>query len=256
MVAALMATMLTQEAVPISSPSFLVLVSSVFKLGIKASLPYYKLMTEIIPSINARTFEEVKDLVKKVEPYVKWCHLDVTDGIFSKHLTWHNPSDLPALATKLNAEVHLMVSEPEKIIDHWLIKPIKRVIVHLEVSKDLDLVIKKCREAGVEIGLAINPETFWGLLTPWFGKVDMVQTLAVHPGPSGQEVDWPEMLGKIRHIREGCPGCTIELDGGVNPESALIAAEAGADILVAGAYIFNSSNKEKAIEELYAASGR
>lgn len=236
-------------------------------------------MAEIIPSINVRTFEEVQNLVKKVEPYVQWCHLDVTDGIFSKHLTWHNPSDLPALTTQLNVEAHLMVSEPEKVIDQWLARPvrspmpkasadaygrltsngvnsIKRVIVHLEASKDLDLVIKKCREAGVQIGLAINPETFWGLLTPWFDKVDMVQTLAVHPGPSGQKVDWPEMLGKIRHIRERCKGCMIEVDGGINPDSTKKAVEAGANLLVAGAYIFNSSNSEEAIKELYAASRR
>lgn len=226
-------------------------------------------MAEIIPSINVRTFEEVEDRIKKVEPYVKWCHLDVTDGIFSKHLTWHNPADLPHLAgflselvgsdpTKqgltllktLNIEVHLMIAEPEKNIDQWLVRPVKRVIVHFEAARDLDLIIKKCREAGIEIGLSINPETFWGRLEPWLRKVDIYQTLAVHPGPSGQEVDWPEMLGKIRHIRERCPSCIIEVDGGVNPESAKKAVEAGANLLVAGAYIFGSEDIKKAIEEL------
>ena len=86
---------------------------------------------EVIPSINVPTFEEVKERIAKVEPYVKWCHLDVTDGVFSKHLTWHDPRDLPALDTKLNVEVHLMVADPEKILDQWLVKPVKRVIVHL-----------------------------------------------------------------------------------------------------------------------------
>lgn len=211
-------------------------------------------MVEVIPSINVRTFEEVQDHIKKVEPYVKWCHLDVTDGIFSKHLTWHDPRDLLNLETKLNVEVHLMVSEPEKIIDQWLIKPIKRVIVHFEAVKDLDLIIKKCREAGVEIGLAINPETFWGRLEPWFGKCDIYQTLAVHPGPSGQEVDWPEILDKVIHIRKSCPECIIEVDGGINPDSAKKALQVGVNLLVAGAYIFNSSDIKNAIEELYVAS--
>lgn len=207
-------------------------------------------MAEIIPSINVRTFEEVQKRIREVEPYVKWCHLDVTDGVFSKHPTWHDPRDLLNLETSLNVEVHLMVSEPEKILDQWLVKPIKRVIVHLEAVMDLGLIIKKCREADIEIGLAINPETFWGKLELWFGKVDMYQTLAVHPGPSGQEVDWPEILGKIRHIRERCPSCIIEVDGGINPESAKKTIEAGANLLVAGAYIFESSNIIEAVEEL------
>ncbi len=207
-------------------------------------------MIEIIPSINVRTFEEVKERIAKVEPYVKWCHLDVTDGVFSKHLTWHDPRDLLNLETALNIEVHLMIENPERLIEQWLVKPVKRVIVHLEAVSDMDLIIKKCRQAGVEIGLAINPETFWWKLEPWFKKADIYQTLAVHPGPSGQEVDWPEILGKIRHIRERCPSCMIEVDGGINPESARKAAEVGTDLFVAGAYIFEASNIGEAIGEL------
>ncbi len=208
-------------------------------------------MAEIIPSINVPTFAQVQERVKKIEPYVNWCHLDVTDGIFSKHPTWRDPADLPDLATKLNVEVHLMVSEPEKIIDQWLVKPIKRAIVHLEATKDLDLIIKKCHEAGREIGLAINPETFWRQLEPWLGKVNIIQTLAVHPGPSGQQADWPEILGKVGHIREACPSCIIEVDGGINPDSAHKAVITGANLLVSGAYIFASANTEEAIKNLH-----
>lgn len=218
----------------------------------------YISLAEIIPSINVQTFAEVQDRVAKVEPYVQWCHLDVTDGIFSKHLTWRDPRDLLNLETSLNIEAHLMVSETEKIIEQWLVAPIKRVIVHLEAMLDTECltIIDKCRKAGIEIGLAINPETSWEKLQPWFQKVDLVQILAVNPGPSGQEADWPEMLGKIRHIRESCPGCSIEIDGGINPDSAKKAVEAGASLLVAGAYIFNSQNIEQAIKELYASSSR
>ena len=206
-------------------------------------------MVEIIPSINVRTFEEVKERIKKLEPYVSCCHLDVTDGIFSKHPTWHNPADLPNLDTKLNIEVHLMVSEPEKVVGQWLIKPIKRVIVHLEAARDVELIIKKCREAGVEIGLAINPETFWGKFEPWFGKVDIYQTLAVHPGPSGQQLS-EEIYDKIIHLRKSCPECIIEVDGGINPETAKKAKEAGANLLVAGSAIFSFSDVKSAIKIL------
>lgn len=206
-------------------------------------------MIEVIPSINVRTFEEAKERIKKVEPYVKWCHLDITDGVFSKHPTWHNPSDLPFLQTKLKAEAHLMVENPEKVIDQWLVKPIKRVIVHLEATKDLELIIQKCREAEIEIGIAINPETFWDKLQPWCGKVDLFQILTVKPGPSGQKID-EGSFDKIAHLRRSCPGCKIEIDGGINPDTAKLAKEAGADILVAGAYLFNSSDIQRAIQDL------
>lgn len=213
---------------------------------------YNSKVIEIIPSINVRTFEEVQDRIRKVESYVKWCHLDVTDGIFSKHLTWHDPSDLSNLRSSqdLRFEVHLMVAEPEKIIDQWLVKPVKRLIFHIEAMKDPELIIKKCRDAGIEVGFAINPETFWDKLEPWFGKVDIYQTLTVHPGPSGQDVDLPEMLDKIIHIRKSYPECIIEVDGGINPETAQKAIEAGANFLVAGAYIFGSEDIKQAIEIL------
>ncbi len=206
-------------------------------------------MVEIIPSINVPTFEEVQERIQKVEPYVSWCHLDVTDGVFSKHLTWHDPVDLERLDTELNVEVHLMVMEPEKVVRQWLVAPIKRVIVHVEAVRDPEFIIKKCRDAGVEVGFAVNPETFWGKLQPWFEKVDLLQVLAVSPGPSGQKMA-EGALDKIRHLRSACPRCIIEADGGVNFETAPQAAAAGADFLIAGGAIFNSSNIEQAIKTL------
>lgn len=206
-------------------------------------------MTEIIPSINASTFEEVQELIKKVEPYVQWVHLDVTDGVFSKHLTWRDPQDLPALDTKLNVEVHLMAEKPEKILEQWLVKPVKRVIVHFEASKDIEFIIQKCHGAGVQMGLAINPETFWGKLKPWFGKADIYEVLAVHPGPSGQQIQ-EDIFDKISYLRKACPKCIIEVDGGINAEMAKKAKESGANLIVAGAYIFNNQDVKKAIEEL------
>ena len=206
-------------------------------------------MVEIIPSINAPTFPEVQERIKQMEPFVSWCHLDVTDGVFSKHLTWHNPADLPLLDTSLNAEVHLMVEEPEKIIDQWLVHPIKRVIVHLEASKDIDIIIKKCAEAGIELGLALRPDTFWGKLVPWVEKIHFIQLLAVQPGPSGQEMS-EEIVDKITHLRQSCPACIIEVDGGVNPATAALARNAGAHILISGGYIFSQSDIAHAIKEL------
>lgn len=211
-----------------------------------------KKQIQILPSINVQTFIELQERIVKVEPYVQWCHLDVTDGIFSKHKTWNNPRDLLNLDTTVNLEVHLMVEKPETILDQWLIRPINRVIVHREALLDTECltVIEKCRKAGIQIGFAIHPETPWEVLTQWFNKVDLVQTLNVRPGASGQAAFWPETLGKIKHIREACPQCIIEVDGGVNPETAKKAVEAGASLLVSGAYVFNSKDIGEAINVL------
>lgn len=206
-------------------------------------------MVEIISSINAPTFEEVQEKIRRVEPHVSWCHLDVTDGVFSKHLTWHDPLDLPRLETTLLAEAHLMIEKPEETIDQWLVEPIKLVIAHLEASRDIAFLIERCRSANREVGLAIRPDTFWAKLKPWFGKVDLVLLLAVNPGPSGQKMD-PETFDKIRHIRQECPDCLIEVDGGVNFETAPEAIAAGADILVAGSVIFTYDNLKEAVARL------
>ena len=206
-------------------------------------------MTEIIPSINVPTFTEVQERIAKVEPYVSWCHLDVTDGVFSKHKTWRDPVDLSQLQTTLNVEVHLMIEKPEAVIEKWLVKPIKRVIVHFEALADPDLVIQKCRNEDVQIGLAIKPNTPVGLLDPWLSKIDIVLLLRVYPGASGQQVQW-ELLEQIAYVRKSCPGCIIEIDGGVNVDNAKRAIDAGANLLVAGGAIFDNSNIEKAIQEL------
>ena len=206
-------------------------------------------MVEIIPSINVLTFAEVQERIKKIEPYVSWCHLDVTDGIFSTHPTWRNPKDLSLLDTKLFIEVHLMVEEPEKILDQWLIEPIKRIIVHLEASKDIDSIIDQCKKAGIECGLAIRPDTLWSVLVPWEKKVDLIQVLAVNPGPSGQAMD-AEIVDKILHLRAACNKCIIEVDGGINPVTAKQAHIAGANIFVSSGYIFSHADIGAAIKEL------
>ena len=207
-------------------------------------------MIEIIPSINAATFTEVQERIAKIEPFVSWCHLDVTDGVFSKHPTWNDPRDLPHLRTTLKCEAHLMIAEPEKVIEQWFVEPIRRVIVHLEAAKDPESIIKKCRSAGREIGLAINPETSWEVLKPWFGKADLFLPLGVPPGASGQKPDWDIILGKIAAIRQACPSCIIEADGGVNADTASRAQDAGANILVAGSAIFAAPDIGEAVSNL------
>ena len=143
-----------------------------------------------------------------------------------------------------------MIERPEAVIDRWLVEPITRVIVHLEAAADPAVIIKKCRDAGREVGLAVNPDTSWTIFEPWFGKADLFLPLGVPPGASGQKPDWDMILEKIAVIRQACPSCIIEADGGVDTENAHSALAAGASILVAGAAIFDAPDIAAALKEL------
>ena len=200
-------------------------------------------MADIIPAINADNFEEIKEKIKLVEPYAKWAHLDVADGTFAKNTVWHNAGDLRELDTPLLIEVHLMINDVEKRVVDWFLPNIKRIIFHLEAVKDADFVFAKCREAGKEAGLAINPETSWTRLYPYFGKADMFQILGVRPGLAGQKFN-EEVLHKIEKVRKNCPSCIIESDGGMNEETALKAVRAGANLIAAASAIFNNNIEE------------
>ena len=119
----------------------------------------------------------------------------------------------------------------------------------LEAAHDPMLVFEKIKEAEKEVGVAIRPETKWQKLAPFLEKADLVQTLAVPPGQAGQAFR-PEILEKIRHIREAAPKVIIEVDGGINLETGRECAKAGASILVSANYIFGSKNIEEAINSL------
>ena len=210
---------------------------------------FFMAKSEIIPSINVPTFKELKERIQKVEPYVGWCHLDVTDGVFSSHETWRSPKDLLDLETSLNIEVHLMVSNPDEVIDDWLITPVKRVIVHTEAVRNFDLIREKCRDRGIELGVAVNPETPAEAFEPYIGKADVFLFLTVPPGPSGNPMH-PNTVGKIMSFRKSCVECIIEVDGGVNEETGKEVVRAGANLLAAGKYIFDSPDIQYAVISL------
>jgi ribulose-phosphate 3-epimerase len=206
-------------------------------------------MAEIIPAINAETFEEVERRIKLVEPYAEWAQLDIADGTFTKNTTWHNAGDLLSLETPLKIEVHLMVSDIERKIEEWLIAPVKRIIFHLEAAKDSDFVIEKCKKEGKEVGLAIGPDVPWTKLVPFFDRVGFFQILGVYPGLPGQKFQ-EECFDKIRHLRKEQPNCIIEVDGGMDLETAKKAVSAGASIIAAASAIFETENIEEAIKNL------
>ncbi|RJQ36737.1 hypothetical protein C4552_02485 [Candidatus Parcubacteria bacterium] len=206
-------------------------------------------MAQILPAINAETWDEAVKKIRLVEPYVDWVHLDVADGTFTPNTLWHQPLDLVGFQTKCHIEIHLMEDRPEERIEAWLIKPVHRVIVHYEVTHDFDLIARECRQSGIELGFSVAPQTSWTALKPFADRLALLQILAVPPGKGGQEFD-RHNLSKIKHLRQAFPKANIEVDGGITPAIARECVRAGANMLVAGNYIFSHPSPKMAIREL------
>ena len=208
---------------------------------------------EIIPTILVKTFKEVKERIKKVEDHVNWVQLDIMDGIFVDNETFNDPRKLKGLKTKVKLEAHLMVNKPEDVIGDWL-KVVDRVIIHFEskiTKRELGIreMIKKAHKGKREFGLALNPETHPMVVTPFLKDLDLVLFMTVQPGWGGQEFkDW--VLTKIEVLRKLWPKGNIEVDGGINLETAKKTIKAGANLICAGTYIFRNKNIKKAIDSL------
>lgn len=213
-------------------------------------------MIQIVPAIIAKDFQEISEKIKKIESYVKWAQLDVMDGAFVNNLTWpyaergkNSSSDLKKLKTNLNLEAHLMINNPEEVIDDWINSGVKRIIFHYEATDKHQEILDKIKKAGLEVGLAINPETLLETIDNFIEKLDLVLIMTVNPGFGGQGF-LNESVDKIKQLRENYKDVKIEVDGGINLETAPRVIKAGANILAVGTAIFKSENIEKTIKEL------
>lgn len=205
-------------------------------------------MIEIIPTILAKSFKEIKERIRKVENYINWAQLDIMDGKFVNNETWNDSNDLKNFKTRAKLEAHLMIEKPEQKIDDWL-ENVDRVIVHYEASNNIEDLIKKAKDKGKQIGLAINPETSIEAVNPFLKDLDLVLCMTVQPGWGGQEFK-DEVLSKIETLRMTWPDGNIEVDGGINPETSKKAINAGVNLICAGTYIFKSKDIKQAIESL------
>jgi ribulose-phosphate 3-epimerase len=214
----------------------------------------------VIPAINCIDLECVKDKIAKAVGFLEagaWIHLDVADARFTFNKTWGNPEELKALLAEsvpLKPEIHLMVEEPERTAPAWLEAGAKRLIVHLETMRDpsrVDILKEACRSRGAELMLAASPETPKEAFSLHGEKADAFQVLAVNPGFAGQGFQ-PFVLEKVRWLRDAFPSVPIEVDGGINAETARMAKEAGADMVVSASYLFDAPDPALAYSMLMA----
>lgn len=200
----------------------------------------------IIPAVNETVFQEVADKISRAERFgATWIHLDVTDGQFASPALWNNPEDLVSLKNRnIKIEVHLMIQNPEEVLVHWLSSGVQRIIVHIEALRDFARVHEQCLRAGVELVIALNPDTPAQQFAHTSAAAHVL-VLAVPPGRAGQ-LFREDQLDKIRFLRTQYPDVTLSVDGGVTPDNALQIQAAGADILISASAIWASGNPETA----------
>lgn len=211
-------------------------------------------MVKIAPSILSADFGKLADEIRLVEKYVDMLHIDVMDGHFVPNITLGLPVIRSIrVVTKLPFDVHLMVENPDNYVDSFIDAGANLLTVHAETSVHLNRTIDHIKKKGAKVGVALNPSTPLTVLDHVLPDIDMVLIMTVNPGFGGQEFI-KSMLPKIRKLREMVNkeklDVEIEVDGGINADTARQSVAAGADILVAGSYIYESSDVVAAISSL------
>jgi len=203
----------------------------------------------VVPAILAKSQKEFKSKLDKVLPFSDFIQLDIMDGKFVPNKTWGNPKALADLAAVVDYEVHLMVANPEKVIEKWAKVGASRIIFHIEATNDIDGCINLIEKHKKETGIAINPETPVVKIKKIFPKINYVLVMGVSPGFSGQKFQ-PKILMKIKKIRTLAPKIKIGVDGGVGPENAKAIKAAGANYLCAASGIFDANDARQAIKAI------
>src|SRR3989344_4901004 len=197
---------------------------------------------DIIPSILSLDEAEIQGNLNILEKYFKTVQIDVMDGKFVPQKRF-SPDFVSKLKTTMQKEVHLMVDEPDKLVDEYIKAGAKTIIFHIEAVKNPFTLIKKLKNRKIKVGIAVNPETGLQKVKPYLDKIDQLLIMTVNPGKGGQKLI-QSMLNKVKEARKLSKKLIIEVDGGINNSNIKEAISAGANYVVVGSALVDGDLKK------------
>jgi len=212
-------------------------------------------MIQIAPSILSADFSKLGEQVRLVEDAgAEILHIDVMDGHFVPNLTF-GPTIVKSLRahSSMRFDVHLMIENPELFIADFAAAGADHITFHLEATCHIHRVVQLIKEHGMTAGIALNPATPLDGIKYILQDLDMVLLMTVNPGFGGQKFITnviPKIQVLHRHLIQTQSACLIEVDGGINMETAPVVVNAGAHILVAGAAVFGQPDPKQAVEKI------
>lgn len=207
---------------------------------------------KVSASILSADFADLKSELKRLEEAnVDMVHIDVMDGHFVPNITIGVPV-VRSLRKYSNLifDVHLMIAQPNKYIESFVKAGADILTIHYESEGDTLSTLRKIKKLGCKCGLSIKPSTPVNAIEPFLNEVDLVLVMTVNPGFGGQKF-MVDQLEKVRLIKSKLPkGVMLEVDGGINADTATLVKSSGANILVSGSYLFNSNDMPSAVKFL------
>ena len=211
--------------------------------------------TIISPSILGGSFSNMEKIISELDmSKVEYIHFDVMDGDFVPNLTF-GPQFISDLRLKTNKifDVHLMIHRVDKFLDDYIKAGSNIITFHYEIDENINHIIDRIKKENIKAGIAIKPNTSWEKIKKYLHLVDQIIIMTVEPGFGGQSflTDQVEKIKNISHyIKKNNLKVDIEIDGGVNYDTGKLSIDAGANILVAGSFLFKQSNLTFATNKL------